>query len=155
MQLRAATHEGTQETRPCVCVTGGTHGTSNESQPSVARHTCRKSQPPIANIILIAIEKYRHYLETLFSFGFAAARRTNERHAGRPARVEIATGGGQASRRPPHAENRPDVAQSSDTVTRRTQRVKRVNNKFDDRWELVGADGFNRSRCGSVSQSPI
>lgn len=31
-------------------------------------NTCRKSQPPNANIILIAIEKYRHYEETLFSF---------------------------------------------------------------------------------------
>lgn len=59
--------------RARVCVTGGTHGITNERlQPLAGGNTCRKSQPPNANIILIAIEKYRHYAETLFSFSFAS-----------------------------------------------------------------------------------
>lgn len=62
-----------QLARARVCVTGGTHGITNERpQPLAGGNTCRKSQPPNANIILIAIEKYRHYAETLFSFSFAS-----------------------------------------------------------------------------------
>ena len=48
----------------CVRVTCGTQSITNDPWPG--GNTCRKSQPPNANIILIAIEKYGHYAETSF-----------------------------------------------------------------------------------------
>lgn len=80
-------------------------------------NTCRKSQPPNANIILIAIEKYRHYEETLFSFSpsflplslsfnFAAAQQ-------RPPSSRLTPGTGEGDRRDHLSKSNPPLKKTT------------------------------------------
>lgn len=109
-------------------VTGGTHGirtyiyiyTTNESplNPLCFGNTCRKSQPPNANIILIAIEKYRHYEETLFSFFLSFFRLCGRVETTTPSRLTLNEGGRRApfEKRPPPPTDRPQSHRNDDSV---------------------------------------
>lgn len=115
-----------------------TGGITNESKRERERekvldplgNTCRKSQPPNANIILIAIEKYRHYEETLFSLSFFPSFQLCGRATIDPVEINSEQGGGKGRRRPPRTfrkatpkrNNAPTNPRNDDSVETRNVR---------------------------------